>query len=178
MMTAVAEGLIPVGTRVEFAKTIGESDIYLFAGIDLSSQSKGVGLFYKAHFYDYREDIQNKFSDIARVTRENSEKVATVFGLDAAWVQRPLGELARIPVALLRRIASQVEGLPLRRVDDAHAIAAQRPQFRPAEVHPPGKRFAVGRTGGRWIVAPPPLRERCAVRTLRFSDPGLGPLRR
>ncbi|MCD6031164.1 MAG: MaoC domain protein dehydratase [Thermomicrobiales bacterium] len=32
-MTAVAEGLIPVGTRVEFAKTIGESDIYLFAGI-------------------------------------------------------------------------------------------------------------------------------------------------
>ena len=31
-------GLIPIGTRVEFAKTIGESDIYLFAGItgDLS----------------------------------------------------------------------------------------------------------------------------------------------
>jgi 3-hydroxybutyryl-CoA dehydratase len=27
------DGLIPVGTRVEFAKTIGESDIYLFAGI-------------------------------------------------------------------------------------------------------------------------------------------------
>jgi acyl dehydratase len=25
--------LIPIGTRVEFAKTIGESDIYLFAGI-------------------------------------------------------------------------------------------------------------------------------------------------
>ncbi len=32
------DGLIPIGTRVEFAKTIGESDIYLFAGItgDLS----------------------------------------------------------------------------------------------------------------------------------------------
>jgi 3-hydroxybutyryl-CoA dehydratase len=27
------EALIPIGTRVEFAKTIGESDIYLFAGI-------------------------------------------------------------------------------------------------------------------------------------------------
>jgi acyl dehydratase len=26
-------GLIPIGTRVEFAKTISESDIYLFAGI-------------------------------------------------------------------------------------------------------------------------------------------------
>jgi len=60
--------------------------IYLFAGLDLSSQSKGVGLFYKAHFYDYREDIQNKFSDIARVTRENSEKVALTFGLDAKQI--------------------------------------------------------------------------------------------
>ncbi len=29
----ISAGLIPVGTRVEFAKTIGESDIYLFAGI-------------------------------------------------------------------------------------------------------------------------------------------------
>ena len=27
------DALIPIGTRVEFAKTIGESDIYLFAGI-------------------------------------------------------------------------------------------------------------------------------------------------
>ena len=27
------DGLIPIGTRVDFAKTIGESDIYLFAGI-------------------------------------------------------------------------------------------------------------------------------------------------
>ena len=32
-MNGVDEGLIPVGTRVEFAKTIGESDISLFAGI-------------------------------------------------------------------------------------------------------------------------------------------------
>ena len=29
----VNQELIPIGTRVEFAKTIGESDIYLFAGI-------------------------------------------------------------------------------------------------------------------------------------------------
>jgi len=28
-----SDGLIPLGTRVVFAKTIGESDIYLFAGI-------------------------------------------------------------------------------------------------------------------------------------------------
>jgi acyl dehydratase len=30
---AAIPGLIPVGTRAEFAKTIGESDIYLMAGI-------------------------------------------------------------------------------------------------------------------------------------------------
>jgi hypothetical protein len=57
-------------------------EIYLFCGLDLSSQAKGVGIFYKGHYYDYREDIQNKFSDIARVTRENAEKIATAFGLD------------------------------------------------------------------------------------------------
>ena len=56
--------------------------IYLFAGLDLSSQTKGVGIFYKGYFYDYREDIQSKFSDIARVCRENSEKVGAVLGFD------------------------------------------------------------------------------------------------
>ncbi|MBI3910514.1 MAG: FtsX-like permease family protein [Armatimonadetes bacterium] len=57
-------------------------EIYLFCGLDISSNTKGVGIFYKGYYYDIREDIQNKFSDIARVTRENSEKIATVFGLD------------------------------------------------------------------------------------------------
>ena len=56
--------------------------IYLFAGLDLTSHTKGVGVFYKGYFYDIREDIQNKFSDIARVCRENSEKVGAVLGFD------------------------------------------------------------------------------------------------
>lgn len=60
--------------------------IYLFAGLDLSSQTKGVGIFYKGYFYDIREDIQNKFSDIARVCRENSEKIGAVLGFDSAKV--------------------------------------------------------------------------------------------
>ncbi|MGB9587316.1 MAG: M28 family peptidase, partial [Armatimonadota bacterium] len=59
-------------------------EIYLFAGLDLSSQTKGVGVFYKGYFYDCREDIQSKFSDIARVCRENSEKVGAVLGFDPA----------------------------------------------------------------------------------------------
>ena len=56
--------------------------IYLFAGLDLTSQTKGVGIFYKGYFYDQREDIQNQFSDIARVCRENSEKIGAVLGFD------------------------------------------------------------------------------------------------
>src|SRR4029078_2428079 len=82
---AGALALIPLAALLltqQFTPTRTPPQIYLFAGLDLSSQSKGVGIFYKGYFYNYREDIQNKFSDIARVTRENSEKVATVFGQD------------------------------------------------------------------------------------------------
>ena len=57
--------------------------IYLFAGLDLTSQTKGIGIFYKGYFYNQREDIQNKFSDIARVCRENAEKVGAVLGFDS-----------------------------------------------------------------------------------------------
>ena len=56
------------------------------AGLDLSSRTKTVGMFYKGYFYDYREDIQNKFSDIARVTRENSEAVAKAFGTSVSTI--------------------------------------------------------------------------------------------
>ena len=52
----------------------------MWSGLDLSSQTKGVGLFYKGYFYDYREDIQGKFSDIASRARENSERVASTLG--------------------------------------------------------------------------------------------------
>lgn len=56
--------------------------IYLFIGLDLSTQTKGVGIFYKGWYYDFREDLQSKFSDIARVHRENAEKVAQVLNLN------------------------------------------------------------------------------------------------
>src|ERR1019366_6438070 len=48
--------------------------IYLWCGLDFTSQSQSFGIFYKGWFYDFREDIQGKFSDIARVCRENAEK--------------------------------------------------------------------------------------------------------
>lgn len=57
--------------------------IHLWMSLDLSSQRPRAGIFYKSMFYEYREDIQRDFSDLARVFRENSEKVAPAIGLDA-----------------------------------------------------------------------------------------------
>src|SRR5205085_9627007 len=56
--------------------------LFLWAGLDLTSQSRGVGIFYKGWFYDFREDIQGRFSDIARVCRENAEKIGNTVGFD------------------------------------------------------------------------------------------------
>ncbi|KPJ64761.1 hypothetical protein AMK68_00655 [candidate division KD3-62 bacterium DG_56] len=57
--------------------------IHLWVSLDLSSRRPRAGIFYKTMFYEYREDIQRDFSDLARVFRENSEKVAPALGLDA-----------------------------------------------------------------------------------------------
>lgn len=54
--------------------------INLFCALDLSSQTSRVGIFYKGYYYNYREDIQRKFSDIARVYRENGEAIANELG--------------------------------------------------------------------------------------------------
>ena len=59
------------------------SSIYLWAGLDLTSQTQSCGVFYKGWFYDFREDIQGRFSDIARVCRENAEKVGNTLGFDS-----------------------------------------------------------------------------------------------
>ncbi len=58
-------------------------EIYLWAGLDLTSQSRGVGIFYKGWYIDCREDIQSKFSDIARVCRENAAKIGQTLGFDS-----------------------------------------------------------------------------------------------
>jgi len=60
--------------------------IYLWAGLDLSSQTRSLGIFYKGWFYDFREDIQGRFSDIARVCRENAEKIGNTLGFDSKKV--------------------------------------------------------------------------------------------
>ncbi|MDQ2798166.1 MAG: M28 family peptidase, partial [Armatimonadota bacterium] len=57
-------------------------NVLLFSGLDLSSQTGSVGVFYKGYFYDYREDIQGDFSDIGRTLRENAAKIGQTLGFD------------------------------------------------------------------------------------------------
>ena len=58
------------------------TNVLLFSGLDLTSQTGSVGVFYKGDFYNYREDIQSDFSDIGRTMRENAEKIGQVLGFD------------------------------------------------------------------------------------------------
>ncbi len=60
------------------------TNVLLFSGLDLTSQTGSVGVFYKGSFYDYREDIQSDFSDIGRTFRENAEKIGQTLGFDPA----------------------------------------------------------------------------------------------
>lgn len=64
-------------------KEAPHEQLYVFTGLDLSSKTPRVGLFYKGMYYDFREDIQRKFADFARVQRENAEKIVkSVLGGD------------------------------------------------------------------------------------------------
>lgn len=56
--------------------------IYLTISLDLASRSQTTGIFFKGWFYDYREDRQKDFSDLARVCREHSERIAPVLGTE------------------------------------------------------------------------------------------------
>lgn len=58
--------------------------IYLWCGLDLSSHSRTVGIFYKGWFYDFREDIQSRFSDIGRVCKDDAVDIGTQMGFDGA----------------------------------------------------------------------------------------------
>ena len=60
------------------------TNVLLFSGLDLTSQTGSVGVFYKGYFYDYREDVQSDFSDIGRTLRENAEKIGQTLGFDPA----------------------------------------------------------------------------------------------
>ncbi|MCS7253936.1 MAG: FtsX-like permease family protein [Armatimonadota bacterium] len=54
-----------------------------FIAIDISSRSPTFGVFYKAHFFDYTENIQWQFSDIGKFCRESAERIGFTFWFDA-----------------------------------------------------------------------------------------------
>ena len=58
------------------------SEVLLFTGLDLSSQTGSIGGFYKGYFYDYREDIQGDYSDTGRALRDNALKIGQTLGFD------------------------------------------------------------------------------------------------
>ena len=60
------------------------SQVLLFTGLDLSSQTGAVGGFYKGYFYDYREDIQGDYSDLGRYLHDNAVKVGQTLGFDGS----------------------------------------------------------------------------------------------
>ncbi len=77
-------GLDSLRHSVFHAPLPDRANVLLFSGLDLTSQTGSVGVFYKGYFYDYREDIQSDFSDIGRTFRENAEKIGQTLGFDPA----------------------------------------------------------------------------------------------
>lgn len=75
----VGERIVAFFTR---KPTRPRKDVYLFCGLDISSNSEGVGIFFKGYFYDARDDLKARFSDLATVTSQIAEKVAITLGRD------------------------------------------------------------------------------------------------
>lgn len=72
----------------ELADALDFSDrkIFLWFSVDLSSHNDTFGIFYKGYFYNYREAIQWKFSDIGKKAREYSDLISTALGVPVRLV--------------------------------------------------------------------------------------------
>ncbi|MGI5819962.1 MAG: FtsX-like permease family protein [Armatimonadota bacterium] len=68
------------------ALDFSDKKVYLWYSIDLSSQNDRFGIFYKGYFYNYRETIQWKFSDIGKKAREYSDLISTALGVPVRLV--------------------------------------------------------------------------------------------
>ncbi len=67
--------------RLAEALDFSDKKVYLWFSVDLSSHSDTFGIFYKGYFYNYRESIQWKFSDIGKKAREYSDLISTALGV-------------------------------------------------------------------------------------------------
>ncbi len=55
--------------------------LYLWFSVDLSSHNETFGIFYKGYFYNYRESIQWKFSDIGKKAREYGDLIGAALSV-------------------------------------------------------------------------------------------------
>lgn len=58
----------------------GSDVISLFSSLDLGSKTQGVGMFYKGHFLNQREQVRQQFADLGRVCRERAEVISECLG--------------------------------------------------------------------------------------------------
>ncbi|MEI6503671.1 MAG: hypothetical protein WCP21_21900, partial [Armatimonadota bacterium] len=58
------------------AMDFSADDINLWLAVDLSSHNKSCGVFFKGYFYNYREDIQWKYSQIGKKAREYGDIIS------------------------------------------------------------------------------------------------------
>ncbi|MBD3292507.1 MAG: M28 family peptidase, partial [Armatimonadia bacterium] len=68
------------------ALDFSDKKVYLWFSVDLSSHNDTFGIFYKGYFYNYRESIQWKFSDIGKKSREYSDLISTALGVPVRLV--------------------------------------------------------------------------------------------
>jgi len=82
MLANVEEAAWKLAEALDFS----EEKLYLWFSVDLSSHNDTFGVFYKGYFYNFRENIQWKFSDIGKKAREYSSLIATALGTGNALV--------------------------------------------------------------------------------------------
>jgi len=63
------------------ALDFSDKKLYLWFSVDLASHNDTFGIFYKGYFYNYRESIQWKFSDIGKKAREYAELIGAALSV-------------------------------------------------------------------------------------------------
>ncbi len=81
-LALVQERAFDVVNAIDFS----DKKVYLWFSVDLSSHNNLFGIFYKGYFYNYRESIQWKFSDIGKKAREYSDLISTALGVPVRLV--------------------------------------------------------------------------------------------
>ena len=77
MLAQVAEAAWALVDALDFS----HEKLYLWFSVDLSSHNETFGIFYKGYFYNYRESIQWKFSDIGKKAREYGDLIGAALSV-------------------------------------------------------------------------------------------------